>query len=94
MREKFTYETNCVDSGDGQAIQAMVDRAHDITLRTFRKRCDTFAWETQMGYERRGGLPLSRDWHVSFHKSVYCGKPCYYARHSAIEHIFTEEAAP
>lgn len=90
--DKYRYETCCVNA-IGDDITAMVDVAREITLRTFRKHCDTREWEEHMGYSRRGrgGLPLSRDWHVSYHKSKYQGRPCYYARHSAIEHIFTRE---
>lgn len=92
--KRFHYHTCCVHS-DARSIHDMTDRAREITLATFRKRCETLEWETGLGYERdgRGGLPLSRDWHVSYFKSHYRGKPCYYARHSAIEHIFTEAAA-
>lgn len=91
---KFEYLTCCVHS-DGPSINRMTDAAREVTLRTFRRRCATRNWEESLGYERagRGGLALSNDWHVSFHKSVYRGRPCYYARHSAIEHIFTERAA-
>lgn len=86
---KFVFITDCVHS-DGPSINAMVDEAREVTLRTFRKRCDTLDWERLLGYERagRGGLPLSRDWHVAYYKSRYRGMPCYYAVWSAIEHIF------
>lgn len=86
--KRFTYETCCVDS-DGPSIDAMREAAREITLATFRWRCDWRPWAERMGYDRRG-LPLSRDWHVAFFKSRYRGRPCFYVVHSAIEHIFTE----
>ena len=35
------------------------------------------------------GLHLKDDWHVNYYRSTFRGQPCYYAKHSAIEHIFT-----
>lgn len=31
---------------------------------------------------------MPHDWHVSYHRSMFRGKPCIYVRHSAIEYIF------
>ena len=91
MEKKFHFYTDCVSS-DGPSINAMVDQAREVTLATFRKHCEAEDWERAHGYERegKGGLPLSRDWHVRFFKSKYRGRPCYYITHSAIEHIFIE----
>jgi hypothetical protein len=51
--------------------------------------------ETALGYahprRRNGELTMARDWHVSYHRSRWHGKPCVYFVWSAIEHIFTEE---
>lgn len=87
---RFIYNTNCVQS-DGDSINDMLDTAVAITLVTFRRRCDVEDWEHQMGYvrDRRHGLTLARDYHVAYYKSRYRGQPCYYAVHSAIEHVFT-----
>lgn len=93
-RGDFTFETDCVSCGDGQAIQAMVEAERQVTYRTMRKHCpDLDNWATQRGYELdpRQGLHLKNDWHVSYHRSVWKGRPCYYIRHSAIEHIFTRK---
>lgn len=40
--------------------------------------------------EVRGNYPLTmkKDWHISYHKSVYQGRPCLYFVHSAIEYVF------
>jgi len=84
-RAKFQYLTCCVDA-QGADIEAMVDVARDVTLATVRKHCATAEWEKQQGYGRH--FPLAKDWHVSYHKSVYLGKPCYYICHSAIEYIW------
>lgn len=86
---RHTFHTTCVDS-DGPSIDAMTDAAREVTRRTFQRRCDWRPWAQGLGYSltRDGGLPLARDWHVAYFKSRYRGRPCYYAVHSAIEHIF------
>jgi hypothetical protein len=86
----MTYHTCCVHSTAG-AIHATVDAARDVTLATIRRHCDGIDdWARAMSYaigpER--GLHLKDDWAVSYHRSVYCGNPCYYIQHSAIEHIW------
>lgn len=90
---KLPYLTCCVGLAmrDVGALNAMTEAAQEVTLATFRRRCDTRAWEAHMGYERsRHGLALSRDWHVTYHRSQWKGRRCYYARHSAIEYIFCD----
>jgi hypothetical protein len=36
-------------------------------------------------------LTLEKDWHVSYHRSTYQGKPCYFMVHSAIEYVFVRD---
>lgn len=94
---KKSFLTNCVScpgSNAGEAIQAMVDAARDITRRTFLKhvyRNELIQIERDLGYEfhPKRGLTMASDWHVSYHKSVFRGVPCIYFRWSGIEHIFT-----
>jgi hypothetical protein len=88
----FTYETCCVNS-TYEHIHAMVEREKDVSYKTIRKHCSELReWAEGMGYEWIGnkGLKLKDDYAVSFHKSVYRGRRCYFIRHSAIEHIWTE----
>src|SRR4051812_36930825 len=93
MRYKFL--TDCVRSNDGEAIRAMVEDCIDITRETFLKHVDKqqmIEMEQGLGYEKRRskqGLTMARDWAVSYHRSTYQDKPCYYFRWSGIEHIFT-----
>ena len=90
---KYRYETTCVLCGreDVPALRDMIDNATDVSLSTVRRWCDLSGFEDDHSYavgpER--GLHLKDDWHVSYHKSRWRGRPCYYIRHSAIEHIFT-----
>lgn len=40
---------------------------------------------------RNRPLTLKKDWHVSYHRSVFQGKPCYFMVHSAIEYVFVKD---
>ena len=87
----YVLLTTCV-SAPAEKIHEMRDSARPVTLATVRRHCDLREWEHSMGY-RRGDLTLKDDWAVSFFKSRYDGRPCYYIVHSAIEHVFVEGKA-
>jgi hypothetical protein len=95
MAPQYVFEISCVDAGmaNVDALHTMTDNAREVTLDTIRQHCAGLAeWEKSMGYDtgnERGGLRLKNDWHVTFHKSVYRKRRCYYIRHSAIEYIWT-----
>lgn len=89
-----TFVTNCV-SAKGDDIQEMVDQARDITYQTFVRNVDPESLQkvkNAIGYTRElqknCGITLENDYGVSFHKSKYRGRPCYYFCWSAIEHVF------
>lgn len=92
----YPYETSCVNS-TGELITAMQEAARPITRRTFLKYAEPGAverLEKDLGYDtgtERGGLRMSKDWHVEYAKSVYNGRPCVYVCHSRIEYIFTKQ---
>ncbi len=90
---KFKYETNCVDCGDGGAIQEMADEEIRIKYDTMRKRCDgLMGWAKSHGYVVSGdGLKLKDDCLVGFYRSNFKGRPCYFIRRSGIEFIWTEK---
>jgi hypothetical protein len=93
MKRPYSYTTCCIHS-TAEAIAAMVEGARDVTLRTVRQHCDISKWERASGYDtggQRGGLRLRHDYHVSYSKSRYEGRPCYYICHSAIEYIWIAE---
>lgn len=88
------FDTTCVNS-TGELINAMTERAQEISRRAFLRAVDPRELadvEHALGYDvytMRGGLRMSKDWHVTYHRSVYDGRPCVYFVHSRIEHIFT-----
>ena len=83
------FHIDCVNS-DCESITDMVDRARDITYETFCKHCDINPIAQKMGYASGSerGLHLKDDRLVTFHKSRFQGKPCYYMQHSRIEYVF------
>lgn len=82
---RYVYTTNCVSSS-AKSIDQMVDRAKEVSYRRFIKHCPD-AREV-LGYKRGSGVTLKDDWAVGFYQSFYRGRPCFYARHSAIEYIW------
>lgn len=91
------FITDCVGS-TAEAITPMVEAAVDITRRNFREHVDPQNLreiERQLGYApyRSRGLTMAGDYHVSYHRSTFCGKPCFFFRWSAIEHVFVEDVA-
>ncbi len=95
---KATLAFRCVDLEhftDVDELQAMVERARDITFETFARHVDWKPLAQRMGYvTERGesGLKLGGDRVVSFHSSTWRGEPVYYMVHSAIEVVFRKQA--
>lgn len=83
----YTYVTCCMHAR-GEDIEKMVDNAIDVTYRTFIKRVPLQVLNEMFGYGRGQGLHLIDDWHVSYHRSRYRGRKCYFIKHSGIEYIF------
>ena len=88
------YIGDCVSLG-GPGITQMVDDAIDISYRTFRRQVggkEVDHWASRYGYEKHPsqGLTLPADWHVSYHRSKWQGKRCYYLRWSAYEHVWVD----
>jgi len=98
----YIYETNCVSS-HADDLEPMIDGAREITWETFRKHVHVSEVQRVFSnYSYRGEkinpetgeatceFHIKDDYAVSFCKSKFKGKPCYYIRWSAIEYIFTE----
>lgn len=95
--EGFRYIGNCTDRSTAPHLENMMDQAKQITYRTFvkavgldsvRQIFGDYSW----GYQR-GDIRMKNDPYVTYYRSVFNGRPCYYVRHSAIEYIFVEEQA-
>jgi hypothetical protein len=87
---RFRY--SCVGCSRLRELHHIIDNSRTITHDTFRKNVGKENyWEisSALGYDGAGGLTLSSDWSVSFHKSYLPDdRPVYYVAHSAIEYVF------
>jgi len=91
--KNYVYECSCVDvpAEDVEALTKMIEEAEEVSYDNFVRHCDGIVeWAARMGYtrEKRQGLTLKHDWHVSFHRSKYKGVDCLFLRHSSIEYIW------
>ena len=100
---EYHYETCCVHS-TAKLITEMVDRAREVTWRTFRKHVPldeikqafpSYSYRRERYNPDTGELTapmhIKDDYAVSFWKSRYDGQPCYYLVHSSIEYIWTAD---
>ena len=95
MGAKYHYFNSCVDHAqhEVESLNTMIDKEIDVTLSTMKKHCiELAAWAEGIGYEsdKRKGLTLANDWSVSYHRSTYNGRRCYFVRWSAIEYIWVQ----
>lgn len=86
---KMSLVTTCVDS-TAKSITDMVDSSREITCKTFFRHVDRKEVSLMLGYSlhKLRGLTIRDDYTISYHKSKYRGKPCYYLVWSAIEYVF------
>lgn len=87
----YVFLTSAVGS-DGESINEMRDHwSHEeVTYEEMSRNCDLSAFERELGYGPDIGLELKNDTMVSFWRSHYQGKRCYYLDHSRIEYIWGE----
>lgn len=93
----YVYWTSCVYSAE-QLIDELTDPdvSKDVTYETMLKHADGMLEKAdELGYDRStrqgAGITLKSDWSTSFHKSFYCGVPCYYFVYSGIEYIWVKK---
>lgn len=88
----YHFVTDCIGA-NGPDINAMTEAALDVTRRTFLRHVDQSELADiaeGMGYcwHPSQGLTMAADWTVSYHRSRYCGRRCYFLKWSAIEYVF------
>lgn len=95
-KKGYRFHCTCVQS-TSELINSMRDRAKTVKYRTMLRHCrglGEIAHQLGYRYSSNQGLALKHDWHVSYHRSIYDGHPCYYFVHSGIEHIWIKEEPP
>lgn len=84
----YYFHTSCVNS-TAELIESMVDQAIETTYKELLFNChDIHDIEESIGYDLDTELRLHNDYTVSFWRSKYEEKDCYYFQHSCIEYIF------
>lgn len=87
------FITSCVLCGDGDAINAMMDKARPITYRTFARHMGRHAMRElarQFKYDLRRdvGLTIAQDWAVGYYRGRWAGEKVLIFQHSRIEYIY------
>lgn len=91
----WVFVTDCIHA-EGDDINAMKEVAIELTYWTLRKKLGAamVQREAELMYDtgrtRTHGLRLSKDWAVSYYRSIYRGRPCYFFVWSGIDQIFCE----
>jgi hypothetical protein len=91
--QAYVYAGDCTTS-DYDSISAMRDNAEPVGFYEFAMNVKGLdEWARRHDYEdsEADGLTLKKDWHVSYNRSFYKGKPCYFLVWSSVEHIWTHE---
>lgn len=86
--ENVTFIGRC-DSLSARDLGAYDDSAKSISYRTF---CRIVGCGLIPQLTRDFGVPLYRDWHVSFSRGCWRGKPAVCLMHSAYHHIWVIRA--
>jgi len=95
---KASLAFRCVDLqavADVDELEAMVDRARDISFEAFAQHVDWKPTARLMGYVTEmgeSGMRLEGDRCVTFHSSTWRGEPIFFMVHSAIEFVFRKQA--
>lgn len=98
----YSFITSCVDAS-GDDISEMTSISEDISADKFLKIAREGGFLDDIlagfGYQDMGEslnktarAAFKDDWSVSYSTSYYQGYPCVYMRHSAIEHIWIDDA--
>jgi len=88
----FKFIGNCADL-DERLLADMIEHADEVTYDEMAENCDLRPFEDKLAYEQdpKNGLTLKNDTHVSYWRSRYDGRPCYYHTHSSYEWVWVLE---
>lgn len=82
--ERALFIGRC-DSLRAEDLDAFDESRHDITYRTFLRHVGR---ETVRELNKSFGVPLRKDWHVSYAKGTWEGQPAVCLFHSRYHHIW------
>jgi hypothetical protein len=85
-RSELDFQYNCVGCDDVEELEYIIDHSRDISYKTWALNVGS---ENSREWTNAWGIPLYKDWAVSFFKSrLPDGRPVYGFIHSAIEYVF------
>ena len=97
---KYTFFSSCVnwpiERGGLRELQDVIEKSIRISWRTLIRHVPvdeirrSFPDYTYNGQVDVGCFHIKDDWSVSFHRSRYRGRWCYYVRWSAIEFVWID----
>ena len=91
---RLEYVGNCTNAHMADGLSDMMDNAVEVSYRTLvaavgrdalAEAFPQFDWSS-----RPRDLTMKDDYAVSYYRSTFKGKPCYYVRESGIEHVFMD----
>jgi hypothetical protein len=97
LSESYRYAGNCTGLA-ADDLHDMMDKARQVTYSTFvkaigldqlRELFADYGWGHQRGFVR-----MKTDPHITYYRSIFKGKHCYYVRESGIEYIFVDDDKP
>lgn len=92
FRHECKFVTNCTCS-TAKLINLMIEKALPIRRRTFLSHIYLDDLYNVLPYTRlkKTGMRLQDDYHLTYYRSWFNGKVCYYVVWSAIEFIFIDK---
>lgn len=96
--EHHSFFTTCTDSyavgSYGEAITEMTQSSHmeELDNSTFFQTSVHAGFQDYLLDLTGSKKDFIHDWSISCHRSLFQGVPCFYLRHSGIEHIFVQQS--
>ena len=84
MTSPVTFIGTCVGLPQS-SLEAYDETERDISYRTFRRHV---GGDVVREIDEAVGVPVGKDWHVSFGRGIYEGKPAVCMHHSAIHDLY------
>lgn len=94
LASRYRYIGNCTNAHMAAGLEDMIDFAVEVSYRTLARAVgkdqlkqifDEYDWSS-----RPRDLTMRDDYAVSYYRSRFEGRPCYYVRFSGIEYVFAD----
>ena len=98
LASRYRYIGNFTNAHMAAGLEDMIDSAVEVSYRTLARAVgkdqlkqifDEYDWSS-----RPRDLTMRDDYAVSYYRSIFEGRPCYYVRFSGIEYVFAVDTKP